>query len=342
MTKKIRNCCSAGKKSKKCVRTSDKKVFNLPRRFSRKKCTSGKSKGFTMRASCAAYKDCKKGGSAKKMKGGKFDRHRHIEKDSYEEALERPQMDFPLTDDAFYEHSSSYDLNENVPDVSINLDDSSLFSNLEDTISLNGLPEDPDETLNIPSDIDEYDEIFENPPSPIRRQRGGKSKRKRRTKRRRKHGKRYTRKKNKRTKKKTRKSTNKKKNKKTRSKKQKGGDRTDRDHKLLFAAIEGKTDVVINMLDKGADINACLAGSQATLLYTASLKGHLDLVKVLVERGADINKGDIEEEWHRGQTPLYAASANGHVNVVRFLVERGADINKATNNGKTPLYIASQ
>ena len=186
MTKKMKNCCSAGKKSKKCVRTSDKKVFNLPRRFSKKKCMSGKSKGFTMRASCAAYKGCKKGRSAKKMKGGKFDIHRNIEKESYEEALERPQMEFPLTDDAFYEHSSSDDLNENVPDVSINLDDSSLFSNLEDTISLNGLPEDPDETLNIPSDIDEYDEIFENPPSPIRRQRGGKSKRKRRTKRRRK------------------------------------------------------------------------------------------------------------------------------------------------------------
>ena len=166
-----------------------------------------------MRASCAAYKDCKKGGSAKKMKGGKFDRHRHIEKDSYEEALERPQMDFPLTDDAFYEHSSSYDLNENVPDVSINLDDSSLFSNLEDSISLNGLPEDPNEILSISSDINydeifenppspihsqrginEYDEIFENPPSPIRRQRGGKSKKKRLSKRRRKRTKRYTRK----------------------------------------------------------------------------------------------------------------------------------------------------
>ena len=197
MTNKTINCCSAGKKSKKCVRTSDKKVFNLPRRFSRKKCTSGKIKGFTMRASCAAYKDCKKGGSAKKIKGGRFDRHRHIEKDTYEEALEIPQMEFPLTDDAFYEYSSSYDLNQNVPDVSINLDDSSLFSNMEDTISLNGLSEDPDEILTIPSDIDEYDEIFENPPSPIRRQRGGKSKRKGRSKknkRRRKSTKRYTRK----------------------------------------------------------------------------------------------------------------------------------------------------
>ena len=65
MTKKMKNCCSAGQKSKKCVRTSDKKIFSLPRRFSRKKCTSGKPKGFTMRASCAAYKGCarvKKGG----------------------------------------------------------------------------------------------------------------------------------------------------------------------------------------------------------------------------------------------------------------------------------------
>ena len=117
------DCCKSGPKTKICTRKSDKKTFTFPRRFSKKHCLTKKIKGFTMRASCAPYKDCKK--------GGKFDKHRNIEKDSYEDALEKPQMDFPLTDDAFFEQSSSsYDLNENRPDVSINLDDSSLFSNL--------------------------------------------------------------------------------------------------------------------------------------------------------------------------------------------------------------------
>ena len=170
------DCCKSGPKTKICTRKSDKKTFTFPRRFSKKHCLTKKIKGFTMRASCAQYKGCKKGGSGHvnknnilskiirtekdptynvtkekqlllsilaennenkardlnrsferkrlisdinetknfmkdqnkfdnrvkkiKMYGGKFDKHRNIEKDSYEDALEKPQMDFPLTDDA--------------------------------------------------------------------------------------------------------------------------------------------------------------------------------------------------------------------------------------------------
>ena len=55
------NCCSHTNKTKKCIRKSDKKTFSLPRRFSKKQCK--KPRGFTMRSSCAPYKDCFKGGS---------------------------------------------------------------------------------------------------------------------------------------------------------------------------------------------------------------------------------------------------------------------------------------
>ena len=52
-------CCklneSTEKKLKKC-RRKDGKIFDLPRRFSKKKCR--KPKGFTMRSSCAPYKNC--------------------------------------------------------------------------------------------------------------------------------------------------------------------------------------------------------------------------------------------------------------------------------------------
>jgi hypothetical protein len=67
------NCCNHNKTQKKCIRKSDKKVFSLPRRFSRKRCQQG-IKGFTMRSSCAPYKDClqKKGGyKTKRRKKGK-------------------------------------------------------------------------------------------------------------------------------------------------------------------------------------------------------------------------------------------------------------------------------
>ena len=62
----MKKCCKSTKKDKKCVRKSDGKIFKLPRKFSKKRCKQG-VKGFTMRSSCAAYKDCLKGGSKRKL-----------------------------------------------------------------------------------------------------------------------------------------------------------------------------------------------------------------------------------------------------------------------------------
>ena len=55
----MKSCCNHKKEDKKCVRKSDKKIFNLPRKFSKIQCQQ-KIKGFTMRSSCAPYKGCKK------------------------------------------------------------------------------------------------------------------------------------------------------------------------------------------------------------------------------------------------------------------------------------------
>ena len=63
----MRDCCKATKKNKNCRRRSDKKIFSLPRRFTKKRCMKG-VKGFTMRSSCAPYKDCMRGGSKKNRK----------------------------------------------------------------------------------------------------------------------------------------------------------------------------------------------------------------------------------------------------------------------------------
>ncbi len=52
----MKSCCMACARNKKCVRSSNKKVFSLPRKFNKKKCKN--PKGFTMRASCAPYKNC--------------------------------------------------------------------------------------------------------------------------------------------------------------------------------------------------------------------------------------------------------------------------------------------
>ena len=53
------NCCKINNNTKKCIR-NDNKIFTLPRKFSYKKCINNPIRGFTMKASCAPYKYCKK------------------------------------------------------------------------------------------------------------------------------------------------------------------------------------------------------------------------------------------------------------------------------------------
>jgi uncharacterized protein len=64
----MKKCCNHSKKDKICIRKSDKKKFTLPRKFSRRKCKN--PKGFTMKSSCAPYKDCFKN----KRGGGKHNK----------------------------------------------------------------------------------------------------------------------------------------------------------------------------------------------------------------------------------------------------------------------------
>ena len=61
----MKKCCGKlNSRTKKCIRIKDGKKFDLPRKFSKKKCKY--QKGFTMRSSCAPYKYCKYGGSKKR------------------------------------------------------------------------------------------------------------------------------------------------------------------------------------------------------------------------------------------------------------------------------------
>ena len=63
--KSIISCCNVTsgmekqQKSMKCKRKSDGKIFDLPRRFTRKQCARN-IRGFTMRSSCAPYIGCLK------------------------------------------------------------------------------------------------------------------------------------------------------------------------------------------------------------------------------------------------------------------------------------------
>ena len=56
------SCCNHSKKAKTCKRNIDGKIFNLPRKFTKKQCSVfSHNHGFTIRSSCAPYKYCKGG-----------------------------------------------------------------------------------------------------------------------------------------------------------------------------------------------------------------------------------------------------------------------------------------
>ena len=98
---------------------------------------------------------------------------------------------------------------------------------------------------------------------------------------------------------------------------------------LTKASYQGQTDLVKDVLDKGADPNksgACAFGwGSVTPLSCAAYSGHMEAVKILLDRGANVDGRDPQNGW----TALTCAVHKGHVEIAKLLIERGADIKYA-------------
>ncbi len=77
-----------------------------------------------------------------------------------------------------------------------------------------------------------------------------------------------------------------------------------------------------------------IPGAMSPLLYAAR-DGRLDIVQTLVAAKADVNQADAN-----GITPLIEAIEDNHVDVARFLIDHGADIQASDWYGRTPLWSA--
>jgi len=85
--------------------------------------------------------------------------------------------------------------------------------------------------------------------------------------------------------------------------------------------------------------NGQVALLKLTALHHAATEGPLEMVRDLLDAGAKVNAQDS-----RGFTPLTMALAADHqdAGVVRLLIERGADVNSRAGTGETPLDWAEK
>src|SRR5262245_40923642 len=79
---------------------------------------------------------------------------------------------------------------------------------------------------------------------------------------------------------------------------------------------------------------APIPGGMTPLLFAAR-DGRVEIVRTLLDARADINQRDANDI-----TPLIAAITNNHPDTARLLIERGADIKAADWYGRTPLWAA--
>ena len=104
---------------------------------------------------------------------------------------------------------------------------------------------------------------------------------------------------------------------------------------LLEAARDGDIKTVIDLLDKGTDVNEQGANGM-TALMAAALNGRTEIVRLLLDRGAQADKQNNE-----GETLLMdiasRSSFTDKTGIAELLLGRGAQINKQDNFGNTAL-----
>jgi uncharacterized protein len=85
---------------------------------------------------------------------------------------------------------------------------------------------------------------------------------------------------------------------------------------LMIAALKGMTEIVSQLLEKGADVNK----PGWTPLHYAATAGHLQIMNLLLD-----NHAYIDAASPNGSTPLMMAAMYGTPSAVKLLLEAGAD-----------------
>jgi ankyrin repeat protein len=119
---------------------------------------------------------------------------------------------------------------------------------------------------------------------------------------------------------------------------------------LLIASRDGQTDIVEQLLAKGADINTVAANGLTPLMF-ATLEHRPAVVELLLSHGANVNAPSAGRMLVHGEeqdcvmTALMFASRDGHADLVEIMLAGGAKANLQFNSkgdsGHTALMLAS-
>nr|WP_223158721.1 ankyrin repeat domain-containing protein [Wolbachia endosymbiont of Pentalonia nigronervosa] len=71
--------------------------------------------------------------------------------------------------------------------------------------------------------------------------------------------------------------------------------------------------------------------------FQAARSGKINIIKDLLEKGADVNARDNDDK-----TVLHLAAENGYMDVVEYLLEKGINVDAKDDQGRTALDLANK
>ena len=104
---------------------------------------------------------------------------------------------------------------------------------------------------------------------------------------------------------------------------------------LIYSS--GSPEIFTLLLHHGADVNVVDIFAN-TILHWACLLGNIEILPLLLTLSPEL----LEKQTNNGETPLLIASSWGNMKIVKKLLQAHANPNIPDIDGGTPLYIASQ
>ena len=105
---------------------------------------------------------------------------------------------------------------------------------------------------------------------------------------------------------------------------------------LMFAACYDQGNLVLILLDHGAEVNEKIANGW-TALHISAAKGHSQVVTLLLNNGAEI---DVQDD--SGQSALIVAASQDNDEVVTILLKNGADVSLLNKKNFSALMISAK